>query len=190
MARLAYPEAEELSKKTRDLLSLTVDINIFRMMGHCETLIAPFLALGANILMASRIDPVLRELAIVRAAVHCNSAYELRQHDAIALEVGVSQEKIDALRIPDLSDAFSDSEKAIIRFTDELIHDVKVSDPTFAAVERMLSPCEIQELIIAVGYYSMVGRFLETLGVDLETGTEMKVVQVSEVAKRVPIENG
>jgi hypothetical protein len=35
----------------------------------------------------------------------------------------------------------------------------------------------------------MVGRFLETLGVDLETGTEMKVVQVSEVAKRVPIED-
>ena len=70
MARLEYPKAEELSEKTRDLLSLTVDINIFRMMGHCETLIAPFLALGANILMASRIDPVLRELAIVRAAAN------------------------------------------------------------------------------------------------------------------------
>ena len=80
MARLPYPDRERLPASTRELLAGAPDLNIFRMLGHCETLAAPFLALGANILLNTRIDPVLRELAIVRAAVHAGSAYELNQH--------------------------------------------------------------------------------------------------------------
>ena len=187
MARLTYPDPSTLSKRTTDLLSLTADINIFKMMGHCETLVSPFLALGGSILMASKIDAVLRELAIVRAAVHCNSAYELRQHNAIALEEGVSQAQLDNLHDLDLelSDVFSDEEKQVITFADEMIRNVKVSTDTFLKVKALLSPCEIQELIIAIGYYSMVGRFLETLEVDLEVGEDIQVVQISKVRESV-----
>ena len=181
MARLPYPDPSSLSDKSRDILSLTPDINIFLMMGHCDTLIEQFLFLGGAILTASRIDPVLRELAIVRAAIHCNSAYELNQHDAIALEVGVSQVKLDALREATTSGVFSENELTIIQFTDELIRDVKVSQETFPRATGFLDSCEVQELIIAVGHYSMVGRFLETLEVDLETGKDRKHVRISDI---------
>ena len=183
MARLNYPDPQSLSQKTQDLLSQTADINIFKMLAHCETLITPFLTLGGAILMRSKIDPVLREIAIVRAAVHCNSAYELRQHDAIALEVGVTQTQLDDLREDFPGKVFNNDEQAIIRFTDELVRDVKVSATTFASVKAFLQANEIQELIIAVGYYSMVGRFLETLEVDLEVGDEIAVVKISEIRK-------
>jgi alkylhydroperoxidase family enzyme len=163
-------------------LALTPDINIFRMLGHCETLIRPFLFLGGAILTQTRIDPLLRELAIVRAAAHCRSDYELNQHDAIAREVGVTQEQLDALRESPLPDVFGERERAILRFTDELVQQVKVSNEAFAAV-GFLSPCEVQELVITVGYYSMVGRFLETLGVDIETGDDRAFVKVADIGR-------
>ena len=185
MARLEYPSPETLSEDTKNLLSMTADINIFRMMGHCETLITPFLTLGGAILTASKINPVLRELAIVRAATHCGSDYELRQHNAIALEVGVRPDQLDVLHDlqANLTDSLTEQEATVVTFADEMINKVKVSDVTFEKTRKFLSPCEIQELIIAIGYYSMVGRFLETLMVDLETGDDVKVVEISKIRK-------
>ena len=84
-----------------------------------------------------------------------------------------------------MSDVFSDEEKQVITFADEMIRNVKVSTDTFLKVKAFLSPCEIQELIIAIGYYSMVGRFLETLEVDLEVGEDIQVVQISKVRQSV-----
>jgi 4-carboxymuconolactone decarboxylase len=185
MARLPYPDVENLDATTRQILGLAPDLNIFRMLGSCETLVAPFLALGSAILTQTKIDPQLRELAIVRAAVHCGSAYELNQHDEIAREVGVSDAKISALREGPTSDVFDHRERAVLNFTDELVDSVKVSRERFDQVAEFLDPCEIQELIIAIGYYSIVGRYLETVEVDLEKESERQFVRVSDVRSKL-----
>jgi alkylhydroperoxidase family enzyme len=181
MARLPYPESAELTDKSKKILAMTPDINIFRMLGHCDTLIETFLFLGGAILTRTRLDPRLRELAIVRAAVHCGSAYELNQHDEIAREVGVTQDQLDALRSNPTADVFNEKERSIIRFTDEVAREVKASDESFSAIAEFLSPCEVQELIIAIGYYSMVGRFLETLEVDMETEADQSFVRIGDI---------
>ncbi len=185
MARLPYSDVEDLDDRTRKILALAPDLNIFRMLGSCETLIAPFLALGSAILTQTKINPQLRELAIVRAAVRCGCAYELNQHDEIAREVGVSEEKISALRDGPGSAAFDERERAILEFTDELIDSVKVSRESFDGVASFLDACEIQELIIAIGYYSLVGRYLESLEVDLESGSERQFVRVADVRSKL-----
>ncbi len=185
MARLPYPDVEDLDDTTRRILALAPDLNIFRMLGSCETLMAPFLALGSAILTQTKIDPQLRELAIVRAAVRCGSAYELNQHDEIAREVGVSDEKLAALRVGPGSSAFDDRERSVLEFTDELVDSVKVTRESFDRVAAFLDACEIQELIIAIGYYSLVGRYLETLEVDLESESEQQFVRVADVRSKL-----
>jgi hypothetical protein len=109
------------------------------------------------------------------------SAYELNQHDAIAREVGVSQERLDALREGPDSPVFTAQERALVQFTDEVALAAKASDHSFAEVAAFLDPCEIQELILAIGYYSMVGRFLETLEVDLEEGDQVDFVRLGNL---------
>lgn len=184
MARLSYPDPANLTEDSRKALAMAPDLRNFRMLGNCETLLRPFLALGGAILTQTRLDPQLRELAIVRAAVHCGSVYELNQHDEIAREVGLPQEKIDALRAGPASAVFEERERGVVQFTDELVQSVKVTRETFDRVAAFLTPCEIQELIIAIGYYSMVGRFLETLEVDQEGEQERNFVRVSEIPSR------
>jgi alkylhydroperoxidase family enzyme len=48
------------------------------------------------------------------------------------------------------------------------VRQVRASDATFAQMRREFSPREIVELILAIGYYMMIARLLETTGVDLE----------------------
>ncbi len=112
---------------------------------------------------------MLREIAIVRTGRLSRAAYEVFQHERIGLKAGMSEAMVAALR--DGTDApFSDLQKLVIAFTDEVVKNVKASDATFAAVNKALGHEATVELTIAIGYYMMVSRFLETMGVDGEEG--------------------
>src|SRR5215471_203174 len=66
--------------------------------------------------------------------------------------------------------AFTDNEKAVLRFTDDVVRNVKASDRNLKAVQAFLSPGAVVELTLTIGYYMMVCRFLETTGVEGEEG--------------------
>jgi len=63
---------------------------------------------------------------------------------------------------------FSDLERAVLRFTDEVVRDVKASDAAFEAVAAGLSHREISELLMTIGFYMLVCRYLENLEVEIE----------------------
>src|SRR4029450_13981494 len=97
--------------------------------------------------------------------------YEVFQHERIAREVGVAEEKIAALRDATVeAPAFTDQEKAVLRFTDDVVRNVKATDRNLKAVQAFLSPGALVELTLTIGYYMMVCRFLETTGVEGEDG--------------------
>jgi 4-carboxymuconolactone decarboxylase len=56
----------------------------------------------------------------------------------------------------------------VLRFTDEIAGGVKGRKETLDALARYLAPGEIVELIMAIGFWGMVARILETTEVDLE----------------------
>ncbi len=78
------------------------------------------------------------------------------------------QAQIDALPDWENSKEFSETERAILRYTDEETLHIRVQEKTFAAVRAFLSEEGIVELTTTIGYYGMVCRILETLGVELE----------------------
>jgi len=57
----------------------------------------------------------------------------------------------------------------ILAFVDECVADVRVSDATFAEVARLLFPCEIATVLILVGHYMTVARFIANLGIELDS---------------------
>ena len=91
--------------------------------------------MGNALLYRCELDPGLRELAILRVGRLSRAAYEVFQHERIAREAGVSDDKIAALREATIeAPAFSDNEKAVLRFTDDVVRNVKASDKTLKAV--------------------------------------------------------
>jgi alkylhydroperoxidase family enzyme len=88
---------------------------------------------------------------------------------AISREVGVPDEQIAAVEAGRLDDpALGDSERAVLQFAREVVAGPRVSDATFAAVEKQLSPQEIVELLLTVGNYLMLARVMTTLELELD----------------------
>jgi 4-carboxymuconolactone decarboxylase len=172
MPRLPYYEVENATGKHAEFLDkLKPHLNIYRMLANSEPALKGFIRMGNALLYRCELDPVLRELAIIRVGRLSRAAYEVFQHERIGREAGVTEDKISALRdaTPEAA-AFNDNEKAVLRFADDVVRNVKASDKTLKAVQAFLSPAAVTELTLTIGYYMMVCRFLETTGVEGEEG--------------------
>lgn len=170
MARIPYYKpAESETEKIQMQGQKPFDLNIFKMVTHAPLDVArQFLALPAVVLVSGKFDPILREMAITRAGILCDSKYEVYQHRHVCKLVGMPEEKIKALDEGSSSPVFSEIESVVLRFTEETVLQHKVSDETFAAAKKHFSDELLVELSIAAGCYMMVSTFLNTFDVDIE----------------------
>lgn len=181
MARIPYVDAALAPEPVRDALEqLPTQLNIFRILAHAESSFRPLLRLGASILGAQKLDAKLRELAILRVAKLSRAEYEWIQHVPIAAATGLGDAQIAALERGEADgDCFDELERIVLRFTDEVVEEVAVSDATFAAAARHLDPREIVELVLAIGYYMTMARLMETLRIDYDAPSGTRVVDAS-----------
>jgi 4-carboxymuconolactone decarboxylase len=172
MPRIPYYDVDQATGRHAEFLGkLKPHLNIYRMLANSENVLKGFVRMGNALLYRCELDPTLRELAILRVGRLSRAAYEIFQHERIAREVGVDEAKIAALRDATIeAPAFSDNDKAVLRFTDDVVRNVRASDRTLKAVQAFLSASALVELTLTIGYYMMVCRFLETTGVDGEEG--------------------
>jgi alkylhydroperoxidase family enzyme len=168
LARLPYADPAAAPEKARAIFeALPVKLNLFRMLLHAPGALRGYLTLGTGILARQKLDPRIRELAILRVAALSPAEYERTQHVPIAKACGATDAEIDAVAKGDL--ASLDPRAGIaLRFADACLREVRVPDALFEEARGAFSPQEIVELVMTVGYYMMTARLLETLGVDLE----------------------
>ena len=172
MSRIPYYEVENATGKHAEFLAkLKPHLNIYRMLANSENGMKGFIRMGNALLNRCELDAGLRELAILRVGRLSRAAYEVFQHERIAREAGVTDEKIAALRDATIeAPAFTDNERAVLRYTDDVVRNVRASDKTLKAVQAFLTAGALVELTLTIGYYMMVCRFLESMGVDGEDG--------------------
>jgi 4-carboxymuconolactone decarboxylase len=183
MARLPYPDPARLQPETQETLGKLPPLNIFRMLAGGEGLLRAFTRMGNYILYKTKLDPVLREIAIVRTGVLSKAHYEVFQHEAISRQIGMSERLIAAIhRGPD-DPAFDDMQRLVMRYTDDIVKNVRAADDTFNPLVAKLSVQEVEELTVTIGYYMMVSRFLETFGIEIEKDMESKSLKFQDAKK-------
>ncbi len=88
------------------------------------------------------------------------------QHVPVVLALGGTQAQIDALDAgDDQASCFSATEKAVLRFTREVVVNVRASESSLAEAKKHISDREVVEVILVAGFYIMLARVTETLGV-------------------------
>ena len=142
-------------------------LNIFRALSHSPEAMRRFMKLGSYFLEEGRLNPKLRELAILRAGAICRSPYEFSQHIAFARRVGLTDSQIRGVVDPN-SALFNPQEMAVLTYAGELTVAAHVSDAAYEAVAAFLSTEEIVELTMVTGYYNMVSRMLNALAVPID----------------------
>ncbi len=169
MALLPYADESKLSEKNREILNRgKVKLNVARMIANSDAVFYPFSMLGNSLLTRSKLDARLRELAILRTAKVSRSVYEWTQHVPIAKSTGVTDEQVAAVESWESAKCFSDLDRLVLKFTDEVARNVKGSRETLDALKKQMGPAEIVELVMSIGFWGMVARVLETTEVDLE----------------------
>ncbi len=175
MARLPLINPDDTGGKVAEIFeALPAKLNIFRMMAHAETCMAPQVRLGGAILSKQLLGHAHRELLILLVANIEGGEYEWLQHVPIAEGVGVTRLQIEALKKGDLTSAvFDEAELALLAFGGEVITNVRVKDRIFADMKSHFSEREIVEAILAIGFYMTMARLTEATQTDLDAAAGM-----------------
>ena len=173
MSRIPKIERDQAPSKVREVYDRIEQngarvVNLYKVLAHNPTVLHNFLRLGNSLLARAELSPKLRELVILRIAKLAGSEYEWTQHYPIALEVGVTHEQTEAITHWANSTSFSDEERAVLQYADEVAQNVEVKDETFKALQPYLTEQSIVELTLSVGYWGMVARVLVPLRVDID----------------------
>jgi alkylhydroperoxidase family enzyme len=168
MARIDYCDTSKSNDRTREILAKNRNANIFRMMAHSPSHLEQYCRLGGAIRHRGELDPIVRELAITRTGILCEAPYEVVAHKRIGKNLGVTDEQNAALENWQTAACFNELERAALAFTDEIVRLRRPTDATFNAVAARLTPAALVELQLAVGFYVMTSKFLETFDVDMQ----------------------
>jgi alkylhydroperoxidase family enzyme len=109
----------------------------------------------------------LRELLILRAAQLTSSQYLWDDHISFAREAGLADAQIHALSSWQSSDRFDVRERVALELVEQLVVTGRVSDASLAALESHFAAAQTVELVLTVGFYTMVPRVLDALRVPL-----------------------
>src|SRR5260370_16782922 len=95
MARVPYLQKPDLAAADQDVLAR--DITLHRALAHSPKGARAFLGVGKFIRHQSRLDPRLREMAILQVGYLARSPYEYSHHIKIGRNFGVSDDDVRAM---------------------------------------------------------------------------------------------
>ena len=168
MARIPLPTRETLTDPVAlerwDRASARGPVlNVLRMF-----MINPTIELNARSLWtASGLEPRGREIVILRCAFNRQSTYEWHQHVRIAKGEGLTVDEINAVREWRDSNAFTEQERVLLAYVDEMAANPRPSEAAFADLARDRTPGEVLGVTMLITTYFQLAHVMAAL--DLET---------------------
>lgn len=141
--------------------------NLYRALANHPAIVAAWTEFANTLRHGSRTPRALRELVILRGAQLVGSEYEWAQHLRMARRAGVPEAQIAALGAWRTSSAFDATEKAALMLA-EAVTQGRVSEEVYREVTRHFDHHDYVELAVTAGFYAMVARVLDAMGVQLE----------------------
>ena len=113
-------------------------------------------ALGVYCRFGTALPARLSELAIITTAAHWRAGYEWRSHAPMAIEAGLSERVVEAIRTRVTPYFPNEDEAAVHRFTIELLDGHQVSSSTWETARCLLGSHGMVYLVGILGYYALI----------------------------------
>lgn len=180
MARIPYVERGAGAAETQELYdelyhnSATRQFefrdvpNVMKALANSPKLARRISQLGQYFMNELSLEPRLRELAVLLLMKRLNCEYGFVNHIGIAQQAGLSREQIDHIGSYQTSPLFSDDDKLVLRYAEELTLRAQVEDQLFQQVQSRLGTRNVLDLNAAIGFWNMMARNLNGLQIDLE----------------------
>jgi alkylhydroperoxidase family enzyme len=168
MARLPYLNRSDLAPEYQELLDRP--LNLLRTLAHSPNGARAWMATGRYIRFASKLDPRLRELAIMQVGYLTRSPYEFAHHVKAGRDCGVSDDDIRAIAAETAGrpSALDPLAKTVLRAAREMTTGLAMADGTFAELRDKLGAENLTDLVLTIAFYNAVVRILATMQIDIE----------------------
>nr|WP_249120673.1 carboxymuconolactone decarboxylase family protein [Plastoroseomonas hellenica] len=165
---MPYLQRSELPPEHQDVLTRNIAIN--QVLANSPGAARAFGDLGMFIRHRSRLDPRLRQLAIMQIGWSARSPYEWSHHVQIGRDAGVTRSDIANLAIEaaGIKSSIDALARLVLRGAREMWEGPGMSAATFAALHDELGKECLTDLVVAIAYYCGVVRILATLEVEVE----------------------
>ncbi|MEM7730305.1 MAG: hypothetical protein AAF311_13730 [Pseudomonadota bacterium] len=168
MTRIPYVALDDLEPRVRDVVERVEPINLIRVMAHAQGSLESIIRLSDSVLNRAKIDPIVRQLALIRLCVVIGSDYERVQLESVSAGYGMDKALIAQGRIGSTSTELTELQRMGCKLAEELAGSVRPSETTFQYFMEHLPVREFVELIQAIGFYAMQARMIETFDVSFE----------------------
>ena len=124
--------------------------------------------INQHILNSTTLSVRQRETLLMRIGVLCRSEYEWAAHSRLGRRAGMTDTDVARIVAGPESGGGDPLEVALIRATDELYRDDRVSDQTWATLAKGLDTKQLLDMLIAVGGYRATSMAINSAGVQLD----------------------
>ncbi len=121
--------------------------------------------LGSAIRYESGLTSRVRELSILMVAARWNCVFEQQAHEPLALDLGVTELELEAIRSGGIPEAQSESERLSFDAIARLLSSGDLNDEIYQKCKEELGEEQIFELTTLVGYYSTLALQLRVFRV-------------------------
>lgn len=139
--------------------------SIFSTMAHHPDLLNGVVSIDKS--LQTSLPEKLRELAYFKASQLNCCEYCSHYHAKAAIKAGLSSEQLRATENYAASDLFTETEKAVLKYAEELTKDARVSDNTVAEVKKHIGDSELVALAATVALANFTNRFNHGLDIQL-----------------------
>jgi len=171
IARLSMPEAQKAAQEAGVPAAMGA-LSVFQVVLKSPKTAKALNELLNVLLWQSPLNAKLRELVIMRIGWKTGSVYEWTQHWRFARGIGMSEEKILAVRDWHQNASLSPAERAVLAATDETLDNGTISDGTWTECVQHLEGGEaaLIDLVVSIGNWRMFSSLLRSLKIPLEDG--------------------
>ncbi|MXX63327.1 MAG: carboxymuconolactone decarboxylase family protein [Holophagales bacterium] len=170
MARLPYLDVDDLAPEDQRLLD--PPLNLFRVLAYCPEGARAFGRLGLWIRFKTKLDPRLRQMAILRVGAVTRTDYEYSHHIELGRQFGLSDDDIRAVVAGPDDESLTEVERLVVTAADEMTTGLGIGAGTFKALRGHLDEGMMVELTMTLSYYNGVVRMLNSLDIDVEPAYE------------------
>jgi 4-carboxymuconolactone decarboxylase len=162
---------EDFTEEQTGLVAEWKHLTFSRVLVRSPRMYRTFVTHLAELIARTNLPPRDRQIVCLRMLELCNEVYEKTHHITISRKVGLTDEEIRAI-LQGQGASLSDFDSAVLKATDELFRDQRISDATWDMLAQRYSQQQLMEIVFLAGCYQTMAMLTKSFGIELEPDLE------------------
>ena len=144
--------------------------NLFATVAHTPQAMGPLLQFFDALYNQSDLSPRLLEMVVIKVSYGYQSHYCLTLHKAFALERGLTNADLRAIKDPSGEEVFAENERALLDYVEQYVKEpLEVSDELYARMSEHFTQGQIVNLSLLASLSGLFGQVANALRIPVDS---------------------